>query len=37
MIQQMRMSSNNYGNVRKYGIVKDVSIKTARSTNFAHS
>nr|DAW33659.1 MAG TPA: hypothetical protein [Bacteriophage sp.] len=31
------MNSNNLGNVRKYGIVKDVSIKTARSANFAHS
>nr|DAM14961.1 MAG TPA: hypothetical protein [Bacteriophage sp.] len=29
MTTQMRMSSNNNGNVRKYGIVKDVSIKTA--------
>nr|DAZ76244.1 MAG TPA: hypothetical protein [Caudoviricetes sp.] len=29
IIQQMRMSSNNYGNVRKYVIVKDVSIKIA--------
>nr|DAN23005.1 MAG TPA_asm: hypothetical protein [Bacteriophage sp.] len=31
------MISNNSGNVREYGIVKDVSIKTARSANFAHS
>nr|DAI07233.1 MAG TPA: hypothetical protein [Bacteriophage sp.] len=31
------MSSNKYGNAREYGIVKDVSIKTARSANFAHS
>nr|DAH03526.1 MAG TPA: hypothetical protein [Caudoviricetes sp.] len=31
------MISNNNGNVQKYGIVKNVTIKTARSANFAHS
>nr|DAZ21929.1 MAG TPA: hypothetical protein [Caudoviricetes sp.] len=33
----MQISSNKCGNMRKYCIVKDVSIKTARSANFAHS
>nr|DAM32864.1 MAG TPA: hypothetical protein [Bacteriophage sp.] len=28
-VTQMQTSSNNNGNVRKYGIVKDASIKSA--------
>nr|DAO91590.1 MAG TPA: hypothetical protein [Caudoviricetes sp.] len=31
------MISNNSGNVREYGIVKDVSIKTARKISLTHS
>nr|DAO05080.1 MAG TPA: hypothetical protein [Bacteriophage sp.] len=33
----MRMSSNNFENVRKYGVVKDVSINYSIKTCLTHS